>query len=239
MKTFLLILFLLPILIFGQSDAKPGLYEVVYLKINKGQEKAFEAAVKKHNLEFHKEGSLYHAGANYIINGPYGGQYSWNMGPTNFTALDTRPAKGAHDDDWKNVLKYVESSSSPTYWNEDRKLSARGTSVSGGKSMVWIFDLKSGKTERWSELVAKINEVYVAKRPNESMFVYWNEFSDTKAGRDVAVLFPFEKWAWLDREATFHKDYESVHGPGTWSFFLSEFSDCIDGRVDFLRERVK
>ena len=239
MKKLLLVLFLLPTLIFGQTTSEPGLYEVVYLKINKGQEKLFEAAVKKHNTEFHKQGTLYHAGVNYIINGPDGGQYSWNMGPTNYTAMDTRPSEGAHNDDWKNVSQYVESASSPGYWSEDKKLTTRGSEVSGGMSLVWVYDLKSGKAARWKELVSKIKEVYVAKRPKESLLVYWNEFADTKAGRDVAIIFPFDKWAWLDRDSKFNMDYESVHGVGTWASFLSEFRDCLDGRIDFLRERIK
>lgn len=222
----------------GQTTPEQDLFEVVYLKIQKGQEKAFEAAVKKHNTKYHPEGSAYDAALFYIINGPDGGKYSWIMGPTSFTAMDTRPGEGAHDDDWSGVGTFVESADSPTYWSTDNNLSHRGTNVSGGKSMVWIFDLKTGKATRWMELVAKIKEVYAKQRPEESMLVFWNEFADTKAGRDAAVVFPFSKWAWLDRESDFYKDYEKVHGEETWAYFLSEFRACTDGRVDFLRQRI-
>ena len=243
MKQMLIILLMFPFLIFGQNTSEPGLYEVVYLKVKPGQEKAFEAAVKKHNLEYHKDGTIHHADLRYVINGPYGGHYSWIMGPTNFTAMDTRPGKGSHDEDWQNVVQYVESNTNPTYWSTDWELSFQGTNVSNGattsKSLIWIYDLKEGRSQKFSALVTQVKKVYQAKRPNESLFVYWNEFSDTKAGKDVAVVFPFNKYAWLDRSPTFKGQFEAVHGAGTYDLFLSEFRECVNGRVDFLREKVE
>lgn len=239
MKNLLFILLLTPFLLCAQTPSDPGLFEVIYLKVMKGKEKAFEAAVKSHNSVYHNDETPYGAGLMYNINGPYGGQYSWIMGPTTFTAMDDRPGEGAHNDDWENVGQYVESASSPSYWSEAPKLTSEGTSTGNGKSLVWIYDLKQGKSQRWEELVSQVKEVYDKKRPAESMYVYWNEFADTRAGHDVAVVFPFKKWAWLDRASTFAKDYEEVHGKNTWSYFLDEFADCINGRVDVLREAIR
>ncbi len=238
MKKILSLILLFPFLLYGQSSQELGLFEVVNLKIKMGQEKAFEAAVKSHNMEYHKDGTPYKAVLFYIVNGPNGGGYSWVMGPTNFAAMDTRPTEGAHDEDWAKVASYIESADSPKYWSRDFDLSFTGTNTSGNKSLVWIYDITTGKYKRWSELVSQVREVYEQKRPDESFLVFWNEFSDTKAGQDVAIVFPFEKWAWLDRDANFGKDFEAVHGENTWDNFLDEMRECFDGRTDFLRERI-
>ena len=238
MKNILFILLLLPALAFCQSAPQPALYEVVNLKIKKGQEKAFEAAVKKHNAEFHAAGSLHKANVHFIINGPDGGKYSWVMGPTNFTAMDNRPGEGAHDDDWAKVADFIESADVPDYWSEDAELSFMGTNTSNGKSMVWVYDLEEGKGRKWMGLMLKIKEVYKTKYPKESFYVYWNEFVNTKEGNDAAIVFPFKKWAWLDDNSKFYENYEAVHGEETWGLFLSELRDCVNGRVDFLRELI-
>ena len=239
MKNLLFLLLLIPFLTFGQTTKTPGLFEVVYLKIKPGQEKNFEAAVLKHNLQYHKTGTPHNASVHYIVNGRYGGQYSWIMGPTHFGAMDDRPADDAHDTDWAKVNAFVESATSASYWQEDEKLTAKGPDKRTAKSMLWIFDIKEGKGDRWEELVAKVKKVYDAKRPEESMYVYWNEFTDTKVGEDAAVVFTFDKWGWLDRESKFNEAYEEVHGKDTWDYFLKEFNACVAGTFEFLRERVE
>ena len=239
MKNLLVILLFLPFTFFGQSQSEALLFEVVNLKVISGKEKAFEAAVKKHNQEYHKAGSIHNARLYYNINGPDGGTYSWIMGPTNFTAMDTRPRDEGHDDDWASLSQYVESTSSPTYWEEDKDLSVEGTQDNNGKSLLWIYDLKNGTSEQFVKLAGQVKEVYMKKRPTESIYFYWPSFSDSASGRDVGVIFPFRKWAWLDREATFRKEFEEVHGAGTFDKFLDEFDEITIGRTDFMRERIE
>jgi hypothetical protein len=210
---------------------------VVNITVKAGQEDAFEAAVKAHNEMYHGEG-LYKARLAYELNGPDAGTYSWIMGPTNYTAMDSRPGKGAHDDDWAKVSAFVEEFGAPTYWSLDRELSSL-QSTTGQKRVIWMYDIKSGQGSRWAELVGKVKKVYTEKRPTETFIVVWNEFADTKAGRDAAVIFGFDKWAWLDRDANFGADYEAVHGAGSWHNFLNEFNDTIDGRVDWMRSFVE
>lgn len=234
MKKLLFILLCLPLFLFGQNEKAPTLYEVVNIKVNAGQEDDFEAAVKDHNKKFHNEG-LYNARVAYNINGPMGGTYSWIMGPTSYTAMDNRPGKGAHDNDWKTVDKYVEKYSSPSYWSLDTKLTQYVENKTNVKRLIWMYDIKKGERSRWSDLVGKIKEVYEKKRADETFIVVWNEFANTKAGQDAAIIFSFDKWSWLDRKSNFSKDYEDVHGMGSWHNFLNEFSSIVDGRVDWMR----
>lgn len=238
MKKLLLTLLCLPFLVLAQGQNEANLFELVRLTVKQGQEKAFEAAVKAHNMKFHGPGT-HIANLYYNVNGPFAGQYTWSMGPTNYAGLDSRPAEGAHDDDWNNVMTLVESIGGPEYWARDPKLSTMVNNPVFTKSLIWVYDIKSGKSARFGELVAKVKEVYEKKRPNESFVVAWNEFANTKEGRDVAILFNFEKWAFMDEQSNFNKDFEEVYGAGSWHNFLNDFSEVTDGRVDFMRYQVE
>jgi hypothetical protein len=225
-------------MLFGQDEKPPNLWETINITVKPGHEEAFEAAVKAHNTKFHAEDGLYRAELGYNINGPHGGTYTWLMGPTSYTAMDSRPGKGDHDQDWKNVGAHVEKYGSPEYWSHSVKLSHFVEGQTNSKRLIWLYDIRKGQATRWAELVGKVKEVYSKKRPTENFLVVWNDFADTKAGRDAAVIFPFDKYAWMDRQSNFSKDYEEVHGAGTWHNFLNEFNDTIDGRVDWLREMI-
>lgn len=238
MKNLLLFLLCIPLIAFSQEEPQANLYEVVNIQVIPGKEKAFEAAVKAHNKKFHPEGGDHYARLFYNINGPSGGAYSWILGPTSWTAMDNRPDEGEHNDDWNKVVAFVEKFESPTYWKFSDKLSQTIENVSPPKRLIWAYDIKRGQGARWAELIGKVKEVYEAKRPEEHFWVVWNEFADTKSGMDAVIIFAFDKWSWMDRESNFIKDYEEVHGEGTWYAFLDEFMDTIDGRVDWLRERI-
>jgi hypothetical protein len=237
MKKLLVILFFLPFMLQAQDAPKQNLYISVNMDVKDGMEDAFKAAVKSHNAAYHAEDSPYRARLFYNINGPSGGMYTWVMGPTSYTALDSRPGEGAHDDDWKNVSDLVEKFGTPSYWTYSEKLS-QAVEGKNSKRVIWMYDIKSGQGKRWSELVGKVKEVYEAKRPTESFYVVWNEFANTNAGMDAAIIFPFDKWAWMDRNSNFSEEYEEVHGPGSWHHFLNEFTETTNGRVDWLRTLI-
>ena len=239
MKKLLLLLFCIPICLFGQGETpSANLYVVVNMTVDNANADAFEAAVKAHNEKFHAA-APYAAELYYNINGPNGGSYTWIMGPTSYTAMDTRPGEGAHDDDWdNNVTKHVESMSPPGYWSGDAKLSIMVADAKYSKRMIWLYDIKRGQGARWSELVGKVAKVYKEKRPDESFIVGRNDFANTKEGNDAVIIFPFDKWAWMDRQSKFSADFEAVHGAGSWHNFLNEFAATVDGRVDWVRTQI-
>ncbi len=238
MKKLLFVLLCVPMIAFSQGETQPNLFEVVNIHVKKGQEKAFEAAVKAHNTQFHPKGGQYHARLFSNLNGPNGGTYAWVMGPTSWTAMDSRPAEGSHDADWAKVQALVDKFESPTYWSFSNELSQVNENISPSKRLIWMYDIKRGQSARWSELVGKVKKVYEAKRPTEPFWVLWNEFSDTGAGMDAAIIFAFDNWSWMDRKNNFGKEYEEVFGEGTWRHFLNEFNETIEGRVDWMRSRI-
>lgn len=230
-------IFMIPSLATAQLE-KQNLYEVVRIKVKKGQEKAFETAVKAHNDEFHGDG-LHRATLAFNINGPYGDMYSWIMGPTNYAAMDSRPSAGSHDEDWSAVSEFIEEFEPPTYWSFDPKLSHSVDNDSADKDLIWVYDIKNGEYDRWAELVERVKEVYEKEIPTESFRVCWNEFSDTNKGHDAAILFGLQTWGELDEDRDFGKLYEEVHGPKTWNNFLNDFRATVNARVDWLRMDVK
>ncbi len=236
MKKLILLLLCIPMLSFAQTEPETNLFLVVHLTVKKGMDNEFEASVKAHNEAYHGEG-LYFASVYNNINGPFGGTYAWVMGPTNYSALDTRPQDEAHDADWEKVLEYVDDVSTPMYMSLDRGLSNIPEAIPGDKSLLWIYDVAKGKYPRFAELVSKVNEVYKASRPDEYMAIVWNEFANND-GHDVAIVWSFDKWAFLDDNRKFSIEYEAVHGSGSWMNFLNEFEECIDGRQDFIRQRL-
>lgn len=238
MKNYLFLLLLLPCLVYGQSNTAPELYEVIRIKVKLGQEKAFEAAVKKHNAEFHKKGTAHSAQLFYNITGTWGGYYSWVMGTTNFAAMDNRPIDGAHDKDWSSINQYIEEVKPPTYWSYVENISHKGSVRGSTKSLVWILDIKPSKASKVRQLIKQIKKVYAEKMPDNTYSVYWNKLRNTSAGEDIAIVFPFHKWAWLDKDDNIRELYNAVYGAGSFDSFLTDWRDCILAEVDILREKI-
>lgn len=236
MKKLIFALLVLPVFLFAQNDA-PNMFETTNMKVKRGMEDKFEAAVKAHNEKFHKD-SLFEARLGYNVSGPNGGTYTWIMGPTNWSAMDGRPGKGAHDEDWKNVDQYVESYTAPSYWSWSNKLSHMGTAKTE-KRLLWAYNIKSGHGARWAELVGKVKQVYEEKLSDEHFWVVWNDMASGKDGTDAIIIFAFENWATLDRQRDFGDLFEEVHGNGSWHTFLNSFSDCVEERVDWTRVMIR
>ena len=236
MKKLIVLLLCLPTLLWSQSDDMPTLWEVVNIKVKPGMEDQFEAAVKMHNEKFHGEGA-HQAQLFSNINGPHAG-YQWVMGPTNWGAMDTRPADDAHNEDWAKVMESVESVDPPTYWQTDADLSQLVLDPANNKSIVWMYDLESGKGAQWADLLSKVKEVYAEKRADEDFFVAWNAHANAK-GEDAVIIFTMDKWGDLDEQRNFGEEFESVHGAGTWHNFLNHISECVKQRVDWMRTRIE
>ena len=235
MRVYLLFFLLIPLALWSQADV-PSLFEVVNIHVKQGHEKDFETAVKSHNQQYHN-GGAHNAATFYNISGKWGGTYSWTMGPTNWAAMDTRPDSDAHNADWDKVQMHIETIEPPTYWSGDVEHSHLPTADPQTKSTVWMFDFKPGKAASWVEQLKKIKAVYETKYRNETMFLGWNTHANTD-GHDAVLIFGHDKWADKDTPNAIGKDFESVHGAGSWNRFLNIVEDCVKGRNDWIRELV-
>jgi hypothetical protein len=236
MRNLLFIFLLTPFCLFAQ-DTGYAMYETMYMTSKAENAKQLDDNLAAHNKKYHAE-DPYQAGVFYVVNGPHEGSYFWVMGPTTWTALDDRPSDGGHDDDWAdNVAPLCESQSLVEYWKLDQKLSRFPGEFKLTKQLVWYFDIASGKGSKATELLGKVNKVNAKHYPDDTYGVYRNQFANN-TGRDIAMVWFFENYAWMDDDSNFGKKFEEEFGSGSWSYFLTEWREATEGRVDELREFV-
>ena len=77
----------------------------------------------------------------------------------------------------------------------------------------------------------------VAKNRSGSREFYRN-VSASGTGRDIAVVRSFEKWAELDAASTFVKDYEDVHGAGSFATFLHDRNEVVKHDEDEFHQLI-
>jgi hypothetical protein len=221
----IIVLFLgISLITFAQKDYV--MFETLYIKVKPDMKKDFEKGLAAHNKEYHASGP-FTAHIWSVHTGSHEGEYLWAMGPLTFTDLDNRPTGEDHDEDWdKNIAPYVEKYSELTYWKLDKELSYAPEDGPKGKAIWSIFKLKPFEEYRFNELLSKVVEVYREKKYEYSFSVYQNQF-DSKKGGDVVIEAMFGKWAFFDRDRTFKKDYEEVHGEGSWWKAMEEYKDVV------------
>jgi hypothetical protein len=221
----------------GQDSYK--MFQLVYLKPIPGADmKAAYDAMMAHNKTYHNDGP-FQASVWSNLTGQMTGTWVWVMGPVTFSDFDNRPSDDAHDADWNKVVNGNFKLVANEYWRMDEKLSYEPEGYEPGDKVVWtVYDLKSGDSYRFTEMVNKILEVYKEKKYDYDFTVYWNQFNNTD-GRDVAIEGSFSTWSFFDRDRTFKKDYEEVHGEGSWWKLTEEYRDVIDSSYDELSVKIK
>lgn len=227
--TLLAVLIVMSLLTFGQEEKK--MLQLVYLKPLPGADMATaEKDLAAHNKKFHAE-APYQATvwANYT--GSMVGTWVWAMYPANFTQFDEREGMDDHDRDWDHATRHFEVVTNE-YWLEDAKLSYTPENFKQGSKVIWtIFDIQAGDSYRFKALLEDIAEVYRQKKYEHNFVVYWNRF-ENKLGRDVAIEVMFEKWAFFDDDMNMKKDFEEVHGEGSWWKAIEEYRDIVVSAED-------
>lgn len=208
-----------------EKDEKSyGMAEISFMLPKIGMEKAFVKAVTAHNNLYHKEGP-YQAHLDYILTGKETGWYVWIMGPCTFTDLDGRPGKGAHADHWdQNVAPHVQKYGRNEYWKFNEKLSYKSEDTTPKYENLWVIDLKRGDYYRFKALMTKIKAAYT-KKGEGILRVYDNQFN-AGDGREVTIVWEFNKWAELDDDDDgIKKEYEEINGEGSWDNAMDEWSE--------------
>ncbi len=218
---------------FSQTDYT--MFETIYLKPKVDKMAELKKNLAEHNKEYHADGP-YEAYVWAVFTGPHQGELVWAMGPCTFTDLDSRPDSDKHNDDWQNnVMPYLEGASDLEYWKVDDEASYEAEDAPTGKVKWTLYDIKPFEGYRFSEIVKKVAKVYKEKSYKHSFIVYNNQFDDEN-GHDVAIETPFAKWAFFDEEIKFARDYDEVHGEGSWRLLLEEYKDVVISSTDELAE---
>ena len=189
-------------------------------------EMKFVEAVKKHNAKYHTEGP-YNANLFYIRSGSDAGWYVWAMGTMTFTDMDGAPGAGEHRDNWsKTVAPYVQEYGPIEFWRYNKDLS-NSDGDGEGMEILWFLELERGDYYRFKAFMEKVHKVQEAA--GEEMHI-WNNSFNQGDGRDVAISFPFAKWADLDdNEWRIDKAYDEEYGEGAWENALEEWEDFVVG----------
>jgi hypothetical protein len=196
------------------------MFETVYLKPKNGMTKEFTDGIAAHNKEFHAEGG-HVASVQYISYGYRSGSYVWVMGPCTFGDLDTRPSGEAHDQDWdKMVMTYVDRVSEAEIWKRNDDVSYQPDGFTPPPILqVWGWDIHDGMEQDFVKLIGQVHEVYKSKGYSRHFNFYVNQFSGSN-GLDFAVVTGMTKYANFDEQSPFMKDFNEVHGEGTFSKFM-------------------
>jgi hypothetical protein len=236
MKRLMLSLALAGFVLVGFSQEKYRMWEAIYIVPKAEKMEELKKGMAEHNEKYHSE-APFTAHVWSIHTGPHEGTWLWAMGPCTFSDLDSRPGKEGHDEDWdKNITPYVEDVYGVKYWRENEELSYMPEGEAPQGKAIWsIFDIKPFEGYRFKEMIKKVVKVY-EEMDYPYSFTYYESQFDSDDGEDVVLEWMFDKWSWFDRESGFVKKYEEVHGEGSWTYFMEEYKDCVDGVFDEIGE---
>ena len=219
-----------------QAQDSYFMVETMYIDVIPEKRAEFEEAFRAHNQKYHSSGAS-EVSVEYIVNGPWAGQYSWIMGPLTFSDLDSRPSDDAHEQDWNRVESYIRKISEVEYWRQDSKLYYYPDENPFKRYHMRYFGVKPGKWEDFAMLLAKVVEVYKTKNYPNSMAIFWSQFN-TGNGREVVAVQGFNKYSEYDSDDTWVKDFESIHGEGSWEKTMDEMFTLTTSMTEEIREVV-
>lgn len=210
------------------------MYETQYLQVHSGKWADVAEKLAAHNRKFHSSGP-YTARVWRVVNGPHSGQLVWAMGPCTFTDLDERPSGDPHDPDWLNNVVSSADAGLNEYWRLDQELSYAPDNEIRKIIRVRFFDIKGGENYRFEQMMRNLKAVREKKNHPSRVSIYRNRFW-TADGREWAEVTVYDKWADLDRPGQMSRDYDEVHGDGSWRLFLEEVEEVIESAHEEYRE---
>lgn len=230
---------------YSQDDNKDYLmWETIMLSPDLTKLKVLGENLRKHNQKYHKEGA-HQASVYNITTGPHTGKLVWIMGPLKFADLDTRPAVGGHDEDWRdNIMPNLKKIEQAEYWKGDNDLSNTSMLTENPAdrpvlfTRYWEINLEHGhNVER---MLKQISETVKAMEGENPWGVYYNQFRQgTKIGRHIATVGFYKNWAEFDEDNSFKKTYLKTHGEDSWDAFIRDMDQVLDNSWDEVWEYNK
>jgi hypothetical protein len=213
-------LFLSTIATVTAQDAEDPMWETIMIVPDNTKLKVLEENMRKHNQKYHKEGP-YKSTVYAISTGPNMGKLVWMMGPLKYSHLDARPAAGGHDEDWRdNVMANVKKVEQGEYWTGDSKLSntAMLTEDPGAYPILFTkyWEVESGHGFGVENHFKMGSEAIKAMEGVHPWGLYYNEFQQGNIGRHIATVSFFKNWTDFEKDWTFRKSFDSVHGENAW-----------------------
>ena len=221
----------------AQEEEKAPMWESMYMVPDNSKLKELSAALAAHNKKYHNA-DPYKATVYSVSTGPNIGKLVWEMGPVQFSHLDSRPSEDGHDEDWQgNVMKYVKKLEHGEYWRQDNDLSNVGM-LDGDPSghpllHVRYHEVAEGAGDEVEEMFKMVSETIKAMDGENPWGVYWNLFwQGNNNGRHVATVGFSKNWAEYDEDNTFQPTFKKVHGEDKWQPFLDKWNEVFSDGWD-------
>lgn len=222
---------------FTQEEKSYRMYDFVLIKPDYKHLPELREAMASHNKEFHSE-APYRASVWAVQSGQYTGWWAWIMGPCTYTQLDGRPETEDHTKDWmEKVMPYVSKTSEANYWKLDDALSHVPEDYFTGKEIWSNFEIKPFEGYRFDAMLKQVKQVYEEKGYSQAFEVFKAQFDSRNMGKYL-LASSFKNWAFFDEDRNFEKDFEEVHGEGTWWKFMEEYKDVVVSVEDMATELI-
>jgi hypothetical protein len=221
------------------SDKPATVVETMYLLPKRGMDDKMEAAIKAHDMKFHPEGQ-YQAGLRKVEYGDKAGWYVWVFGPTNYSAIDTRPKKeGGHDTDWStNVDPLIDQYGATSLWEFNSDLSYGYDKLNKSNYYeIWAVKLKRGQRYRFKALAEKLKKTY--ETMGTSAFLIFDNSMHTTDGADLSIVWSFNTYAEWGKDSGTKAAFEKIYGDGSWQHMLDEWMDILNDYSSEIRSIVK
>jgi|TARA_B110000438_G_C15727911_1_gene612880 hypothetical protein len=200
------------------------MFQTSILKLRDGKNASLMKGVKKHNAKYHNGENGPKAYLWYINTGPNSGNYSWAVGPTNFSNMDVS-LPDDHVSDWeKNVSPYADETDI-IYMIRDEELTYNPENETVGDNILMKrFHIKDGvgHMEAVTKAVGSITKVLRKNKAKIARRVYINKFPN-KGQADLMLVYPFSSWSSFDQgwglglPEGFRADYEKMYGKGSFN----------------------
>lgn len=223
---------------FAQDDAPDMIWETIILVPDNTKLKTLEENMRAHNIKYHARGTTHQAMVYTISTGPNVNKLIWSMGPTTFTNLDTRPAAGGHDEDWRdNVMPYIKKMERAEYWSAMTELN--NTDMLEGDEMkfkhmyIRYHEVAEGQGFNLKTLLKQMSDGVKAMEGENPFGFYDNSFRQGyDNGRHIATISFLKNWAELDEDWELKKGFVKAHGDDAWEPWTEGMSAAMRNSWD-------
>ena len=215
----LAIMFTCSLNVNAQESEDYNMWESIMLTPDYTQLKTLQTNMRKHNQTYHKDG-IHRAVVYNITSGPNAGNIIWQMGPTMFKHLDSRPSTGGHDEDWRdNVMPYIKKMHTSEYWTQDDKISNVSMLTSDDMRpilLVRYFEVSDNHGYTMNSFFERVSNTLKSIEGENPWGLYYNDFLQGDLGRHVATVAFFKNWAELDEDIKFKDAFIKLYSENMW-----------------------
>jgi hypothetical protein len=205
----------------AQDESAYAAWETIMLTPDNTKLKVLGENMRTHNMTYHKEGP-HKAAVWQISTGPNAGKLIWQMGPLNYSHLDSRPAEGGHDEDWRdNVMPYVKKMGTIEYWKADNELNNTAmldpNTVTHPILYIRFYNVNPGQGFSINTFFSRVLATVKSLEGDNPWGLYDNEFRQgLDIGRHIAEVSFYQNWTEFDKEIKWIEAFNKVNGANSW-----------------------